>query len=138
MSIFKQGQLVWAPKVAGVPADKPENNVYTLVEAIDKDEEHWKSGYELATENGSIFFADTIKNLEDVEVCKECGSDKLQQAVWQENTGETLEYVESIDPFCPDCNETMTRSFHCNMKEYLEYQEEQRKYEEKAMRANED
>ena len=137
MSIFKQGQLVWAPKVAGVPADKPENNVYTLVEAIDKDEEHWKSGYELQ-HGEQKFFADFIKHLEDVEVCKECGSDKLQQAVWQENTGETLEYVESIDPFCPECNETMTRSFHCNLKEYLEYQEEQRKYEENAIRANED
>lgn len=137
MGIYKQGQLVWAPKVAGVPANKPENNVYTLIDLIDKDEAHWCSGYELE-HNGSRFFADTVKHLEDVEVCKQCGSDKIQFPMWVDNLQVVHDNCEGLDPFCPECNETITRSFHCTLKEYLVYQQEQKEYEEKAMRANED
>ena len=140
MSIFIIGQKVWAPKMVGNPQNFEANHVYTLKAFVDKDEANFREGYELENSKGGLVFANEgmIRHLEEVDVCKQCGSDKIQFPMWVDNLQVVHDACEGLDPFCPDCNETMTRSFHCNLKEYLEYQEEQKKYEENAMRANED
>lgn len=121
--ILKIGQKVWAPKVAGVPAHKPENNVYELVGAVDE-EEGSHEGYELK-HDGHIFYAQagTIRHLEEVNVCKQCGSDKIQFPMWVDNLQVVHDACEGLDPFCLECNETITRSFHCTLDEYLAEQE---------------
>lgn len=120
MSIFKQGQLVWAPKVAGVPANMPTNHVYEY------DSWTYIENYEIEHKlkyNDKFFYTTLIKNLEEVDVCKQCGSDKIQFPMWVDNLQVVHDACEGLDPFCPNCNETLTRSFHCNLKEYLEAQE---------------
>lgn len=123
--ILKIGQKVWAPKVAGVPAHKPENNVYELVGAVDE-EEGSHEGYELK-HDGHIFYAQagTIRHLEEVNVCKQCGSDKIQFPMWVDNLQVVHDACEGLDPFCPECQTTLTRSFHCTLDEYLKLDTEE-------------
>jgi len=139
MSIFIIGQKVWAPKVTGAPKFFTTNHVYELLDAVEEDE-GGPEGYNLLGKEDGIVFAEkgTIRHLSEVDICKQCGSDKIQFPMWVDNLQVVQGSCEGLDPFCPECNETMTRSFHCTLDEYLKYQEEQRIYEENAMRANED
>lgn len=121
--ILTIGQKVWAPKVAGVPAHKPQNNVYELVGPLEE-EEGSVGGYQLK-HGEHVFFAKqgTVKHLQDVKVCIECGSDKLQIPSWVDNLGNVLKEMDAEDPWCTVCEKILTRSFHCTLDEYLAEQE---------------
>lgn len=117
--ILTIGQKVWAPKVAGVPAHKPQNNIYELVGPLEE-EEGSVGGYQLK-HGEHVFFAKqgTVKHLQDVKVCIKCGSDKLQIPSWVDNLGNVLKEMDAEDPWCPVCEKILTRSFHCTLDEYL-------------------
>ncbi len=126
MSIFKIGQQVWCPKPMGNPQNFEANHIYTMHKIIEQDEAHFKEGWELSNSKGELVFAekDHVKNLEDVFVCKCCGSDELLQPAHVDNLG-NVSFAEVVDEdaFCPHCNTTQTSSFICNLKQYLEFEQ---------------